>query len=176
MTVKRKPKAICGLDIGLQGGLTIISENKIVKILPLPTIDVLVNKKIRKQYDIPGVNELVKRLSIQFEIQKVAMERLRAIPNQSSQTAFSLGGGSMLFKTIFIVYGIVFIEIEPKSWQQSVFKELGIQYNGDTTKQASIQAAKRLFPGTSFLRSDRSRVDSDGLTDSALIAYYINKK
>jgi len=103
---------------------------------------------------------------------KAGMERLRAIPNQSSMTAFSMGGGTMLFKTLFTVHKISFIEIEPRSWQQKIFKNLGIQYNKDTTKKASIQAARQLWPSERFLATPRSRVPSDGMTDASCIALY----
>lgn len=168
-------KYYIGIDIGLKGGMTLMNEDsKIIKCFSIPTIEVMVGKKkkIRNQYDIQSIHSAIEEWQRGWAIEKAGMERLRAIPNQSSQTAFSMGGGAMLFKTLFTVYEIPFIEFEPRAWQQKIFKNLGIQYKKDTTKQASIQAARQLWPGASFLPNARCRVPSDGMTDSACIALY----
>lgn len=165
-----------GIDIGLSGGMSIIDENKKLRACyAMPTIDVLIgkSKKIRKQYNIQVINAIIEEWRRLYSVSFAGFERLRAIPNQSSQTAFSMGGGAMLFKTLFTVKQIAFVEFEPRAWQQKIFKQLGIQYKKDTTKLASIQAAKQMFPGTSFLANERCRTDHDGMTDSACIALYI---
>jgi len=162
-----------GIDIGLSGGITLLNEYKeIISCSPIPTISVLVNKKIRKQYDISAIYDIIKELSTTNNINLAGLERLRAIPNQNSQTAFSMGGGSMLFKTIFTILKIPFIEFEPRSWQKEIFGKLGVQYNKDTTKEASIQTVKLLFPGYDFKPTARCTKYSDGMTDSACIALY----
>jgi len=80
-----------------------------------------------------------------------------------------LGAGSMLFKSIFTFLNIPFMEVEPRTWQKAIFGELGVQYNSETTKQASVQAARLMFPGFDFRPTVRCKKDSDGLTDAALI-------
>jgi hypothetical protein len=95
--------------------------------------------------------------------------------SSASQSGFSLGAGSMLFKTIFTFLNIPFMEIEPRAWQKDIFGELGIQYDKATTKQASVQAARLLFPGFDFRPTQKCKKDSDGLTDSALIASHCLK-
>lgn len=165
-----------GIDIGLSGGLTLINKDKqIIDCRPMPTIDVMMGKarKIRQQYDIPGINAIIKEWLNLYQVSVAGFERLRAIPKQSSQTAFSMGGGAMLFKTLFTVWSIPYVEIEPRAWQQKIFGQLGIQYKADTTKKASIQAAKQLFPSQCFLANERCRTDHDGMTDSACIALFM---
>ena len=167
-------KNYLGVDLGIKGAISLVSEDKKLLLCePIPTIEVLVGKKIRNQYDIPAVHAIIMRIISDFPVEKAGMERLRAIPHQSSQTAFSMGGSTMLFKTLFTIAKIPCVEIEPRSWQKKVFGEWGIQYNGKTTKQASIQAAKQIFPGENFKRGARCRVDSSDMTDSSLIAYYL---
>ena len=89
----------------------------------------------------------------------------------------------MLFKTIFTLTGVPFMEVEARTWQKKVFEDLGIQYKKTkdekkkATKIASIQAAKQLFPEFNFKASEKCRTDHDGMTDSSLIAYFLcNKK
>jgi hypothetical protein len=165
-----------GVDIGLKGAMSLLSEEKkVLACEPIPTIDVLVGKKMRSQYDIQKIYEIIRAWTDDFHIEKAGMERLRAIPNQASMVAFSMGGGLQMFKTIFTILKIPFVEIEPHSWQKSVFGELGIQYTRETTKKASVQACRQLFPMFSFKRTPRCTTDDDGMTDSANISYYIAK-
>jgi hypothetical protein len=166
-------KHYIGVDIGLKGGMSIINEKKtLVHTTPIPTREVLVGKKIRNQYNINDISYIIKCWASDYEVASAGMERLRAIPNQSSQTAFSMGAGSMLFKAIFTFWSVPFLEFEPRAWQQKIFKTQGIQYNAKTTKQASIMACSQLWPQERFLATPRSRVPSDGMTDSACIALY----
>ena len=167
-------KYVIGVDLGISGGISLVSENKELIICePIPTIEVLVGKKMRNQYDISSINAIIKAWMDDYAIVKAGMERLRAFPGQSSQTGFSLGGSTMLFKTLFTIFKIPFIEIEPRAWQKKIFGDLGVQYTAKTTKQASVQAAKQLFPGFNFKRTEQSRVDSPDMTDSALIGLFI---
>ena len=162
---------ILGIDIGLNGGISSF-ENGVLEVHPIPTMEVMVGKKMRNQYDINKIVNIITNL----KCDRAYFERLRAIPGQRSQTAFSMGGGTMLFKTICTILKIPFIEIEPREWQKNVFGELGVQYDSKTTKLASMQACKQLFPTVSFLKTVRSSVDNDGMTDSACIAYYGHKR
>lgn len=172
---KNMNQHIIGVDAGVKGALALLSPNKqLLAVEPIPTMEVLVGKKIRNQYDIKGVCDIIKGWQSDYQIAKAGFERLRAIPNQSSQTAFSMGGSTMMFKTIFTIYGIPFVEIEPRSWQKEVFSKLGVQYNSKTTKQASIQAAKQLFPGVDFKRTERCLTDSPDMCDASNIAYYVS--
>lgn len=166
-------KVFLGVDIGINGAMSLVNNNNLLLTCePIPTIEMLVNKKKRNQYDIQGINEIIKRWMSDYNIVKAGVERLRAIPNQASQVAFSMGGGSMMFKTLFTVYNVSYIEFEPRTWQKEIFKRAGVQYTSDTTKIASVAAAKTLFPGIMFKRTDRCKVDSPDLTDSAHIALY----
>jgi len=163
-----------GVDLGLTGGITIVDDNGLIIVCePMPIIEIIVNKKKRNQYDIQAINELFRAWISEYNIVRACVERLRPIPNQSSQTAFSMGGSTMLFKTIFTVYKIPFVEIEARTWQKEIFKRAGVQYTGKTTKIASIAAAKTLYPGVSFRKNERCRTDSDGMTDSAHLSTYL---
>jgi len=166
-------KYYIGVDIGLTGAMSLINNNNLLlAVEPIPIIEILINKKKRNHYDIQSINEIIKRWVSDYNVVKAGLERLRPIPNQMAQTAFSMGGGSMMFKTLFTVHKISYIEIEPNKWQKEIFKRAGVQYNSKTTKTASIAAARTLFPGIMFKRTDKCKVDSSDLTDSAHIALY----
>jgi hypothetical protein len=155
-----------GIDIGLSGGIAIIEGDKLT-VHTMPVISVRVRKKMRNQYDIQGIYSILKGCK-----GEAVIERLRAQPFNGALSAFSMGAGQMLFKTLFTVLGIQYKEVEPRTWQSQVFKSLRIQYNKSTTKEASILSAKQLFPSVSFKATEKCRKDSDGLTDATCIAYW----
>lgn len=178
-------KNYIGVDLGLKGAISLVSEEtKLIACEPLPVMDVLVGKRARAQYNIQELYAIIMRWTDDFHIEKAGMERLRGMPNQMAQTAFSMGGSAMLFKTIFTITKIPFMEIEPRNWQKKIFGDWGIQYRPvnvtqkerrKALKKASIQAAKQIFPGSSFRVTERCTTDSDGMTDSALIGLYISQ-
>ena len=100
-----------GVDIGVtDGAIALLQDQSLVEVTPIPTMQVLVGGKKRNQYDINGINCIIKNwLNKYGKIKMAGMERLRAIPRQSSQTAFSMGGGSMLFKVLFTINEIPFM-------------------------------------------------------------------
>lgn len=170
-------KCYVGVDIGMEGGISLLNQDgKLMDCQPMPTIEVLVNTKTRKKYNLQEINQLVKEWSSNNKIIMSGMERLKPIPKQSSQTGFSLGGGSMLFKELFTILGLPFVEVEPRDWQKEIFDSMGVQYNKKNLKQASILAAKQLFPSADFKPNEKCRKESDGMSDSALIAEYIRRK
>lgn len=158
------------------------NNNQLLACEPMPIIKKIVGKKERSDYDIQEVYKIIKTWASDEHIARAGFERLRAFPGQSSQTGFSLGYGSSLFKTIFTILGIPFVEMEPRVWQKYIFERAGVQYTTKlatqaekkkATKTASIQAAKQLFPGSDFKATERSRTDHDGITDAANIGLFI---
>lgn len=172
-------KHYLGIDLGLSGALALINEKKrLIECVPIPVMDCWVGKKLRPEYNIEEIVTIIKKWLSEYHIALVGVERLRAIPHQSSQTAFSMGGSAMLFRTIFNIFGVEYIEIEPVIWQKSVFKDdfyiTRKEEAENATKKASIKTAERLFPGFNFKRTKRSRIIDHNMTDSANIAYYIS--
>lgn len=153
--------------------MSLLSDKKtILHCIPMPVRDTWVNKKIRPQYHIEEIIAIIKSWISDYHVEKLVMERVSAIPFQSSQTAFSLGGATFMFETICAMLKIHVEVVEPRAWQKKIFGDLGISYDKKTTKQASIQAAKILFPDFDFRKSEKCRVASDGKTDSVLIGFY----
>lgn len=167
-------KYFMGVDLGISGGITIIDENGTILVCkPMPTTEIIVNKKKKNQYDIKTLDRLFDGMNRAYQITEVIMERLRPIPMQSSQTGFSLGMAVGIFRTLFTVYEIPYREVEPRLWQQEMFQ--GTPYDKDTTKEVSIMVANRLAPGFSFKATDRSKKESDGMTDSYNMAVYLKR-
>jgi hypothetical protein len=56
---------VLGIDPGLDGALAVLDLQQggtilhLTKVVPTPTLDVMVNKKKRRDYDVPGMWRLV---------------------------------------------------------------------------------------------------------------------
>jgi hypothetical protein len=108
------------------------------------------------------------------------IEKQMALPGQNSVGTFNTGKG----------YGIILAAatgmfsrseikiITCKEWQEKMIQDrtfIQSKIRRDRRKQLkldSIKAAQELFPDFSFKKSIKSKADSDGLSDSALIAAY----
>ena len=169
-----KNKCYLGIDLGLSGGISLVDEDDNLLCLPMPIYKIIVNKKVKNQYNINEIWNYFSDLLMEFNIQSAIFERVRNFPGQSSQTGFSLGYGTALFETVFTSLNIPYQIIEPQKWQKEMFK--GINYTKDETKIASVMAAKKLWPKAKFTLTERSSKASDGLTDSALMAIYLKRQ
>lgn len=165
----KKLNEIIGIDLGLHGGITLLINWKIKMLKPTPVTNEKVWKKIRARYDIQELKRIIEEIKLKTEKPIAVMERLRAIPNQSSQTWFSLWFWSWLMKWLLVCYWIEFIEIEPRQWQDHFFWK---DREKNKTKEDSKRVALEKFKGTDFTISERAKVPHDWLTDSALIALY----
>jgi len=166
-------KYYLSVDLGLSGAISLMSDSKgLIICEPLPTVSVMVGKKMRNQYDVVAINEMFRAWVSDYNIVGAIAENLRAFPGQSSQTGFSLGGSAMLFKVLCTIYKVPYLTTEPRVWQKEIFGSQGIQYDGKTTKQASVLAAKQLFPGFDFRRTSKCKIDSP---DSACLAEYLRR-
>ena len=164
-------KAYIGVDIGVAGGLCAIGEDdKIIDCVVMPTMEIIVNKKKKNQYDLQAINLWIIKMTDTFQCCAI-MERLRPMPSQMSQTAFSLGYGTAIFETLFTVHGIKFEKIEARKWQQNMFT--GFTYTKDQTKVISIQVAKTMEPSYDWRATERCKVAHDGKTDSYLLSIYL---
>lgn len=95
------------------------------------------------------------------------LERVNAMPGQGVVSMFSFGENYGWIQGVLEANGIPYQLITPQRWK----KEFGVTRD----KNTSIAVAKRMFPGHDFRRTERSRVDDDGIAESALIALYAKR-
>ena len=126
-----------------------------------------------KEYDIQSMQEILEE-KIGENIVHVGIENVHAIQGRAGATSnFQFGLGKGILMGLVQALGHRYTLVNPKAWQKIAWE--GVTKQKDT-KQTSLIAAKRLFPGESFLATERSRVPHDGLVDAALIAYYCKIK
>jgi len=158
-------KVIVGLDVGKSGGIVMIYQDNSIRCHIMPMLG--------KEYDInelkniltPGPGEVFEHIGI---------ENVHAIQGRAGATSnFQFGLGKGILMGLVAGLGHRYTLVNPKTWQKEAWE--GVTKQADN-KQTSLIAAKRLFPGNTFLASERSRVPHDGIVDAALIAYYCKLK
>lgn len=108
-------------------------------------------------------------LAMMDEPKVAAVEKVGAMPGQGVTSMFSFGQSFGFILGVLTALGIGYQLVPPTLWK----REFGLLH---TEKQASVDVAKRLFPGVSLLPSDRCRKESDGMSDSLLLAEYARRK
>lgn len=97
-----------------------------------------------------------------------AVEKVGAMPGQGVSSMFSFGRSYGFIQGVLTAFGIPYQLVPPRKWKA----EFGLL---NTSKDDSVRVAKRLFPGVNLLPSERCRKDSDGMSDSLLMAEYARR-
>lgn len=155
---------IIGIDPGKSGAVVSINlETHVVtskQITPMVKVG-----KSRQEYDIQQMSRILKDLS--SDGSKVFIERQQARPGQGVSSMFTTGMGYGIWLGICGGLEIPIEVVSPIAWTRELLR--GVPGEG---KGRNILAAKRLFPSEDLRKSDRARVDHDGICDALLICEY----
>lgn len=157
---------IIGVDNGLSGGLAAYYDGNI-EAIPMPVINVKKAKGNKNEYDIPAIIDWISKWN---DIRMVVIERAQAMPLQGVVSQFTIGKNFGMMLGILAGLKIPHQIIAPKAWQGKMFE--GVSHEKGETKQASILVAQRLFPGSRFTGSEKSKKANDGMTDASLMAVF----
>ncbi len=159
-----------GVDPGLSGAIAVIdSDTMEIEIQPMP----IIKGKGRSQYDLVEIWNVLCRLPGYTDSCPprifVTIEKLQPLPPK-------LGGGIANYRRgeacgwswLLIGMGISQQLVSPLVWQKVMLAGT----SGTDTKQKSIIAAQRLFPGQSLKRTERCKKPDDGFSDALLICAY----
>lgn len=152
-----------GVDNGLTGGIVAIPSYRGITI----RMDVMPVQGKAKG------NEVDSRafLALFEDWPREAVTVLLETPGKHSpgvQALCSMWDSYGAIRAILETRGFRHYRIAPQTWQR---KMLGNVAKGQT-KPAALSAARRLWPGESFLATSRSKKPHEGLIDAALIAEY----
>lgn len=170
-----------GIDPGLHGSIAIINPEGIVTAIPIPTVTIQINGKDRTAYNHTEIANIFSNLGKHDCFVVLEEQQPRPVyykdkhgkeKKQGATSLYTIGCGFCLLKQALIDFGIPHEIIPPKDWQQ-VF---GISGKKGNTKKQSIEICKRLFPDLSLLPMPRSRKESDGLADAALITEFARRR
>lgn len=156
---------VCGIDPGLSGGLTFISDADDQNIVSFPMPTILVGKK-EKLY-----GEAIVRHLEGLKPKAVFIEQVGAMPGQGVTSMFSFGYGCGQLEGIVSALRIPLRFVRPQEWMKFVLA--GLPKEG---AKSSVLWCQRYYPSVDWRRTERCKTPHDGKTDSACIAYYGLKK
>ena len=143
-----------GVDPGKKGGVAIIADDAVSGIQV-------------EAWDDEVFVSLMREMSKYRCV--AAVEKVGAMPGQGVTSMFSFGQSFGFILGVLTAFGIGYQLVPPTLWK----REFGLLH---TEKQASVDVAKRLFPGVSLLPTERCRKESDGMSDALLICEYARRK
>lgn len=157
---------IIGVDPGLKGAFCYLTlrDNTIDEITfePMPLIG--------NELDLDGLIYIFSTaLDAQMYIEKVTSFKMGA------GSAFTFGKQIGTLETLARSFKIAHSFVTPQGWQKEMHE--GVNKKAiDDPKQRSLVAARRLFPETNLLRSERCKFPDSGFVDALLIAEYGRRK
>jgi len=163
---------VIGVDPGKDGGFAVLSgDMEIAVLLKTPLIK---GRKSRSEYDVQAIVEMVNMALREFRCVLAVVEKCQPLPSSMGGVSANFGRGLSfgLWTGILTALKIPVICPSPRTWQAEMFRDV----NSDDTKQASVLVASRMWPGRSWLSSDRGKKPDHGLTDAVLLAEYGRRK
>jgi hypothetical protein len=170
-------KGYIGIDIGKKGAIVYQHADLEIEAHPIPMIKDEVDYAF--MYDI--VQHMCNRHMTAHNCNPhIIFEKLGVIFGSSKATAFSMGHQSGAVEMMAISLGIPYTKIPAKQWQKEMFtgvEEITVTGKSSRdTKAMALVAAKRLFPGRSFVFGERASKPHDGYVDALLMSEYAKRK
>lgn len=138
-----------GIDVGKDGGFSIIYENGIVC----------------EVWD----DDLFLEATSDEKLNCIAcVEQVGAMPQQGVKSMFNFGKSAGFIEGVLRARTIPYQLVRPQEWK----KEFGL--NSD--KQKSIEVCRKLFPNVDLKATAASKKFHDGKAESLLIAEYARRK
>ena len=161
-----------GCDPGLNGGFVVITGDRILCKMVMPTISFTAKSgktKTKTEIDREGVLSFFRTLP---EHTHVAIEKQQAFRKQDIRSTCTTCKNYGILLMALTVANMDIFEVPSDVWQKH-FGIVSVKKGcGKTTKEQSFDIAKTLYPGEDLRKSDRSHKPHDGITDSILLATY----
>jgi hypothetical protein len=168
-----------GVDPGKKGALCSMNERgQILELVPTPM------QPGGKDYDLEAIAQFLRaRTDVRRSDRGmfVTVERLQAMPmrfakkgGRATDEDANVGGVLANFNRgvshgwvwMLFAFRIPFAHVSPQTWQRTMLAGMP----GATTKEKSIRAAKKAWPGLDLRRTLRSKTDDDGFADAVWLA------
>ncbi len=151
---------VCGIDVGLQGGISIIEDGELISVFDMPVNLVPYKGKTRNEVDACEIHNILET----FRPNIIAIEQVAARPGNGGTSLFRFGYASG------VVYGAASARwrecnikmVRPQAWK----KNFGLI--GTSKDEARILCLEK-FPNM----KDKFRLKkSSGIADASLIGLY----
>lgn len=148
-------KIFIGIDPGKSGGIAVIKGEQV---RTMPYSDEMLMKEM-----------YFEKLCIDLRGGGICcLEKVGAMPGQGVTSMFNFGVSYGYIKGVLEAIGIPYQEIPPQRWK----KEFGL----NSSKAASVDVCRKLFPDVNLLATDRCRKPHDGMAEALLLAEYARRK
>ncbi len=149
---------ILGIDPGLDGALALLSyEGKVIEIVDMPTVQVVINKKNRRQVPPTLLASAIDRLAPSLAF----LEHVGTRPGESPIAAFSFGRSFGCIEGVLAALQVPTTLVYPAAWKRA----LGVPAD----KGGARMKAMSLFPEVA---EQFKRVKDADRAEAALIALY----
>jgi hypothetical protein len=173
---------ILGVDPGLDGACSILSDRAAPFFLDTPTIEVQGAKRSHREIDAAGIVDLLMRsvgrdAEVQACIEKVSAApiaiRGRGVsacptcgrsPSPGVTSSFNFGAGFGIWKGVLAGLQIPVTLVHPATWKAAMLRDM------PKGKGASILRAKQLYPGAAGSLNLKKH---HGRADALLLAHYL---
>lgn len=150
-----------GIDPGQKGGISLVEVAN-------GTVSVIQCWAMPSSYkELRGIFEY-----IQNRKAVCIIEKSQPMPKQGVTSTFTYGVGYGVMLGLMIAFEIPYHEIRPAIWK----KEIMAGEKDKKDKKVAIKVCERMFPEANLLPTERSKVPSDGMAESCLIADYGRRK
>ena len=154
-----------GIDCGLDGALVILNSTGIVSMRDMPT-----KKEGKKRaIDIAALDEWFEK------IRRSSTVAVVEDPGRHAPSAAGLRSMTYSFAVIealLVAHRIDYITVMARKWQKQFWTRPKHVEGKFDTKAAALSAANKIWQGTDWRRTQRSKKAFDGFVDAALIAEY----
>lgn len=172
-------KYIVGIDPGVNGGICLLRNGKIIAMKVFPKLP-------DGKLDIYKMNSMLKKISKLDDV-FVIVERVHAMFSASAGSTFSFGKAVGILEALVVSNGLRYVHCDPKTWQKvawqgvkPIYKPMKASKTGSKkkpqkridTKKTSDLASRKIFPGTTYTATSKSKKRHDGIIDASLIAWY----
>lgn len=164
-------KMYLGIDIGKAGGLVGIVDSKIIYKRVMPLVG-------GEDVDVFELARIFAELSKKYTVH-VVTEKFAGFFGYGKNAAVSVARQSGFIESALILCKVPHTRFVPQGWQKPMFegtKDMRKSNGQRDTKAMALLTANRIFPGETFLATERSKKPHDGLVDAALMAKFGERK
>jgi len=147
-------KLLMGIDPGLSGAIAFLKGSD-VACFDMPTLEVIKNKKKRREVNGPELARLIKQWSPDFAV----IELVGAMPGNGSSSMFNFGRSFGTAEGIISAYMIPVKKVRPAIWKKD--------FSLSKDKGESRRMATEIWP---LAAEQFKRVKDDGRAEAALLA------
>ncbi len=109
---------VISCDPGVTGGISILYGRRKPVVYKMPVLEVIVNKKKKKEYDLDGILEILDGYKTRAGKVLFVQEKVRSMPGEGSVSSFGFGRSSGF--TIGMAKGLMFdvVEVSAVVWKK----------------------------------------------------------